>query len=122
MQSTVPPSLDWVASRGISGFRRFRGNCAGKQNASAVRLAPLFDAVDRIDGGGERRDGSRWGEGLYCARSRGCSRGGTATITITAFERSPDGGKGLARDTRVRWARSRGSASATKFALSRSER
>ena len=26
------------------------------------------------------------------------------TIAITAFERSPDGGKGLARDTRVRWA------------------
>jgi glutathione S-transferase len=26
------------------------------------------------------------------------------TITVTAFERSPDGGKGLARDTRVRWA------------------
>ena len=26
------------------------------------------------------------------------------TITISAFERSPDGGKGLARDTRVRWA------------------
>ena len=26
------------------------------------------------------------------------------TITITVFERSPDGGKGLARDTRVRWA------------------
>jgi len=25
-------------------------------------------------------------------------------ITITAFESSPDGGKGLARDTRVRWA------------------
>ena len=25
-------------------------------------------------------------------------------ITITAFEQSPDGGKGLARDTRVRWA------------------
>lgn len=25
-------------------------------------------------------------------------------ITITAFERSPDGGQGLARDTRVRWA------------------
>ena len=24
--------------------------------------------------------------------------------TITAFERSPDGGKGLARDMRVRWA------------------
>ena len=30
--------------------------------------------------------------------------GDTTTITITAFERSPDGGKGLARDTRVRWA------------------
>jgi hypothetical protein len=26
------------------------------------------------------------------------------TIIITAFERSPDGGKGLARHTRVRWA------------------
>jgi glutathione S-transferase len=26
------------------------------------------------------------------------------TIIITAFEKSPDGGKGLARDTRVRWA------------------
>jgi len=26
------------------------------------------------------------------------------TATITAFERSPDGGLGLARDTRVRWA------------------
>ena len=26
------------------------------------------------------------------------------TITITAFEQSPDGGRGLARDTRVRWA------------------
>src|SRR4029077_14854485 len=28
----------------------------------------------------------------------------TMTITITAFGRSPDGGRGLARDTRVRWA------------------
>src|SRR3981189_531841 len=28
----------------------------------------------------------------------------TMTITITAFERSPDGGRGLARDSRVRWA------------------
>jgi len=28
----------------------------------------------------------------------------TITPTITAFERSPDGGMGLARDTRVRWA------------------
>ena len=26
------------------------------------------------------------------------------TPTITAFERSPDGGRGLARDMRVRWA------------------
>jgi glutathione S-transferase len=26
------------------------------------------------------------------------------TVIITAFERSPNGGKGLARDTRVRWA------------------
>jgi glutathione S-transferase len=28
----------------------------------------------------------------------------TPTIVITAFDRSPDGGMGLARDTRVRWA------------------
>jgi glutathione S-transferase len=28
----------------------------------------------------------------------------STTPTITAFERSPDGGKGLARDMRVRWA------------------
>src|ERR1700716_4069701 len=33
-----------------------------------------------------------------------CARNLTMTITITAFEQSPDGGKGLARDTRVRWA------------------
>jgi glutathione S-transferase len=26
------------------------------------------------------------------------------TVTITAFDRSPDGGMGLARDTRIRWA------------------
>lgn len=26
------------------------------------------------------------------------------TVTITAFDRSPDGGRGLARDTRIRWA------------------
>lgn len=26
------------------------------------------------------------------------------TIIVTAFERSPDGGRGLARDTRIRWA------------------
>ena len=38
------------------------------------------------------------------------------TITITAFERSPDGGKGLARDTRVRWAL-RKWASPTRLAL-----
>ena len=31
-------------------------------------------------------------------------RTSSITPTITAFERSPDGGKGLARDTRVRWA------------------
>ena len=40
------------------------------------------------------------------------------TITITAFERSPDGGRGLARDTRVRW-RSKKWANLTRFALCR---
>jgi hypothetical protein len=37
------------------------------------------------------------------ARTRPSTRS-PMTIVITAFERSPDGGKGLARDTRVRWA------------------
>jgi glutathione S-transferase len=32
------------------------------------------------------------------------SRSLTMNIIITAFERSPDGGRGLARDVRVRWA------------------
>jgi glutathione S-transferase len=32
------------------------------------------------------------------------ARGDAMTPTITAFERSPDRGRGLARDTRVRWA------------------
>ena len=43
------------------------------------------------------------------------------TITITAFERSPDGGKGLARDTRVRWALEE-VGSPTRFVLFRSVR
>jgi glutathione S-transferase len=34
----------------------------------------------------------------------GAVRRSAMTITITAFDRSPDGGKGLARDTRARWA------------------
>src|SRR5580693_3854421 len=40
-------------------------------------------------------------------RKSGLSKKGrnfAMTITITAFEHSPDGGLGLARDTRVRWA------------------
>ena len=41
------------------------------------------------------------------------------TPTITAFERSPDGGKGLARDTRVRWACLRKWVNPTRFALFR---
>ena len=43
------------------------------------------------------------------------------TPTITAFERSPDGGRGLARDTRVRWALEE-VGQPTKFALFRSVR
>src|SRR3954471_926045 len=44
------------------------------------------------------------GARLAAARDGLPGRRLTMTITITAFERSPDGGKGLARDTRVRWA------------------
>ena len=43
------------------------------------------------------------------------------TVTITAFERSPDSGKGLARDTRVRWALEE-VGSLTRFDLCRSKR
>jgi glutathione S-transferase len=43
------------------------------------------------------------------------------TITITAFEQSPDGGKGLARDTRVRWVLEE-VGQPTRFALFRSGR
>ena len=43
------------------------------------------------------------------------------TIVITAFERSPDGGQGLARDTRVRWALEEGT-SPMRFAWFRSVR
>ena len=40
-----------------------------------------------------------------CRRHRATNHEDNAmTVTITAFERSPDGGMGLARDTRVRWA------------------
>src|SRR5215207_2569476 len=39
-----------------------------------------------------------------CSESHVSPEDLTMTITITAFERSPDGGKGLARDMRVRWA------------------
>jgi glutathione S-transferase len=38
------------------------------------------------------------------AGHRATNRSYSMTITITAFERSPDRGKGLARDMRVRWA------------------
>ena len=62
-----------------------------------------FEAM--MENGENRRRRDRGG----AARLKGWPRAGptrhsTMTITITAFERSPDGGKGLARDTRVRWA------------------
>jgi glutathione S-transferase len=50
---------------------------------------------------GAKSGNQMWGEnvnGDYAKESL------TMTIIITAFERSPDGGSGLARDTRVRWA------------------
>jgi glutathione S-transferase len=58
--------------------------------------------------GPRRRPGRAGGGravGVECLYSRRMAGEGDAmTITITAFERSPDGGKGLARDTRIRWA------------------
>jgi glutathione S-transferase len=45
--------------------------------------------------------GDDWAELMIGLRNR------TMTITITAFDRSPDGGRGLARDTRISNARAR---------------
>jgi glutathione S-transferase len=42
--------------------------------------------------------------GHACTEPQRNDRSAPMTPTITAFERSPDGGKGLSRDTRVRWA------------------
>src|SRR5580698_6723973 len=83
------------------------------------RLSPCVRDPDRE----RRRSYGARSCGLSVPVSRGCRRaarglrdrcgerhGGepegrlAMTIVITAFERSPDGGKGLARDTRVRWA------------------
>ena len=44
------------------------------------------------------------------------------TVIITAFERSPDGGKGLARDMRPFGGRLKKWANRTRFALFRSVR
>lgn len=44
------------------------------------------------------------------------------TITITVLERSPDGGRGLARDTRVRWALEEVGQSYAVRGVSRAER
>ena len=41
------------------------------------------------------------------------------TVIITAFDRSPDGGAGLGRDTRVRWALEGVGGSVTRCASSR---
>jgi glutathione S-transferase len=53
-------------------------------------------------------DSDRENEGIVrCAKERPrCEPDGrlTMTIVITACEQSPDGGQGLARDTRLRWA------------------
>src|SRR3954469_6017475 len=57
------------------------------------RCAYDADRRDEKIADGQRRGHGREPEGRL-----------TMTIVISAFERSPDGGKGLARDTRVRWA------------------
>ncbi len=50
------------------------------------------------------RDGAHGGNSEAARKSLFEGKDPAMTITITAFERSPDGGRGLARDTRVRWA------------------
>jgi glutathione S-transferase len=45
-----------------------------------------------------------WVRDDWFAGHRATIRTSTMTITITAFEQSPDRGRGLARDMRVRWA------------------
>jgi glutathione S-transferase len=52
----------------------------------------------------------------------GDQAGGAVTITITVLENSPDGGRGLARDTRVRWALEEVGQSYAVRGVSRAER
>jgi glutathione S-transferase len=85
----------------------------------SLGIAPIFDRSSRsATEAGRRMTGRGWPVTWFCTMveaaeplSPDCAvgRGATIrsfamTITITAFERSPDRGRGLARDMRVRWA------------------
>jgi glutathione S-transferase len=76
--------------------------------AKLGRKAPVASARVRARNShvgffGARDEFPKWVESLCACRCRETRRL-TMTVIITAFERSPDGGMGLARDTRVRWA------------------
>ena len=79
--------------------RRFDAAVATGGSASARALTVGLDPRDVSNSGSpvRRHGGTGNPQPVFQERI-------TMTITITAFERSPDGGKGLARDTRVRWA------------------
>ena len=67
--------------------------------AGLVPAIHVFAFAGKKDVDARHKAGHDDGEPLIFAR-----KSLAMTITITAFERSPDGGKGLARDMRVRWA------------------
>src|ERR1700680_3341424 len=62
-----------------------------------------FVLCETQEPGRDSEKAHRHGPG-YTGRHHAIGRSLPMTPTITAFERSPDGGRGLARDTRVRWA------------------
>jgi glutathione S-transferase len=74
---------------------------AGNRSARRDRTVVILMATDRKS----RTEFSvHQYEILFLSDGHAITRSLPMIPTITAFERSPDGGKGLARDTRVRWA------------------
>src|SRR5690606_32533912 len=82
------------ASNGPPTLGKFSAVCNG-----ALRRESLSSSLAHGTAVGKPSPGSS----LQCATSRSHAEA-PMTITTTAFEQSPDGGQGLARDMRVRWA------------------
>src|SRR6478735_5299478 len=91
------PARTWPAGAAPSGTPARTSRCrkASPSTSCLARATNWLAALARRRRCASRRIADR--RSLHHARL-------PMIPTITAFERSPDGGKGLARDTRVRWA------------------